>query len=96
MTYGQPRPTLGGSLEDWILGALLVGLGMWRQEQRAQAPEDDDIEGDIEPEQYEGAFLMRAGTAAELAVYSRGPVTKEVVRYARATASAWAKLAAEG
>ena len=54
---------------------------------------DEDVEGDIDPEHAEGAFLMRAETAAKLAVYSRGPITADVVRYARWAATSWSKLA---
>jgi hypothetical protein len=54
---------------------------------------EDEFEDDIEPEHYEGAFLMRADTAIRMAVYARGPVTNDVVLYARRAASAWTKLA---
>jgi hypothetical protein len=55
--------------------------------------EDEDVEEDIEPEHFEGAFLIRAETAANFAVYARGPVTRDVVSFARKAAKAWTALA---
>jgi hypothetical protein len=44
--------------------------------------DDPDIEADIEPANYRGAFLIRADQAKHFASYS-GPVTKEIVVMAR-------------
>jgi hypothetical protein len=63
---------------------------------KTHADDDEDAEADIEPENpenAENAFLLRADVAAQMAVYSRGPITEDVVGMARKAASAWSKLA---
>lgn len=62
---------------------------------RDDEPDDGpDIEADIEPANYRGAFLIRADQAKQFAVYS-GPVTKEIVTMSRQVADVWGKLAAQ-
>ena len=53
---------------------------------------EDEIDGE-DPENYRTAFLLRAEQAIRFASYSRGTVTKEISRTARAVAKAWATLA---
>jgi len=53
---------------------------------------DEDIEAYIEPQNYRGAFLIRADQAKQFAVYS-GPVTKETATMARQVAAVWSSLA---
>jgi hypothetical protein len=55
---------------------------------------EPDVEDEVEPENYRGAFLMRADQARSFAVYS-GPITREIVAMARQVAAAWIKLADE-
>jgi hypothetical protein len=55
-------------------------------------PEDDDIEADIEPDNYLTAYLLRADQARMFASYS-GPVTKDIIAMARQVATAWLNLA---
>jgi hypothetical protein len=54
--------------------------------------DDDDIERDVEPENYRGAFLIRADQAKRFATYS-GPVTTEIIEMARQVSAAWGNLA---
>lgn len=56
--------------------------------------DDEDIEADVEPANYRGAFLIRADQAKRFATYS-GPITHEIVAMARQVATAWAELAAQ-
>lgn len=56
--------------------------------------EEPGIEDDIEPENYRGAFLIRADQAKQFASYS-GPITSEVVAMARQVAMVWGNLAAQ-
>ena len=55
---------------------------------------EDDIEADIEPDNYHTAYLLRADQARQFAVYS-GPVTTEIVAMAREVATAWQNLATQ-
>jgi hypothetical protein len=54
--------------------------------------EDEDIEADVTPANYRGAFLIRADQAKRFASYS-GPVTGEIVAMARQVAAVWNELA---
>ena len=60
------------------------------------APEEseDDIEHDIDPENYRSAFLLRAYEAARFATYS-GPTNSEALEAARAAATSWGQLVRE-
>src|ERR1700722_7465044 len=53
---------------------------------------EDDVEADIEPDNYRTAYLLRADQARRFASYS-GPVTKELIAMARQVATAWNNLA---
>lgn len=61
-----------------------------------EEPDDTeaDIEADIEPANYRGAFLIRADQAKQFASYS-GPVTPEIIAMARQVAMVWNNLAAQ-
>lgn len=59
-----------------------------------EEPDDEDIEADVEPTNYRGAFLIRADQAKRFASYS-GPITSEIVAMARQVATAWEELAAQ-
>jgi hypothetical protein len=52
---------------------------------------EDDVEADIEPDNYRTAYLLRADQARRFAVYS-GPVTEEIAEYARVVIKAWTVL----
>jgi ParB/RepB/Spo0J family partition protein len=54
--------------------------------------DDRDIEADIEPPNYRGAFLLRADQARRFAVYS-GPVDADLLQMAQWVATTWAQLA---
>jgi ParB/RepB/Spo0J family partition protein len=54
--------------------------------------DDRDIEADIEPPNYRGAFLIRADQARRFAVYS-GPFDTDVLQMAQWVATTWAQLA---
>jgi hypothetical protein len=62
--------------------------------QPREEPDDDDedIEADVTPANYRGAFLIRADQAKRFASYS-GPVTGEIVAMARQVAAVWNELA---
>jgi hypothetical protein len=62
--------------------------------QPREEPDDDDedIEADVTPANYRGAFLIRADQAKRFAAYS-GPVTGEIVAMARQVAAVWNELA---
>lgn len=52
----------------------------------------DDIEDEVEPDNRRSAFFIRADQAIKFAAYS-GPVDKEIIEAASATALAWEGLA---
>jgi hypothetical protein len=54
--------------------------------------DEQDIEADVTPANYRGAFLIRADQAKRFASYS-GPVTGEIVAMARQVAAVWNDLA---
>jgi DNA-binding Lrp family transcriptional regulator len=57
-------------------------------------PDDQDIEADVEPENYRVAFLLRADQARQFAAYS-GPITSKIVEMSRQVGRAWLQLAAD-
>ncbi len=50
-----------------------------------------DIEDEVTPRHLRAAFLLRADQAIRFATYS-GPVSKEVIEWARMATGAWATL----
>jgi hypothetical protein len=59
---------------------------------REDDPDDEDIEADVTPANYRGAFLIRADQAKRFAAYS-GPITGEIVAMSRQVATVWNELA---
>jgi hypothetical protein len=57
----------------------------------SEEDEVEDIERDIDPENYATAFLLRADQARAFAAYS-GPINHEIVEAARAAAASWNEL----
>jgi hypothetical protein len=66
------------------------------QDAASSVEEQDDYfespEAEVNPENYRVAFLLRADQARRFAVYS-GPITREILDEADATANVWAALA---
>lgn len=84
--------------ESGVAGAAPEREGLdgkiYRLPVREAEPDDDDIEADVEPANYRGAFLIRADQAKQFATYS-GPISTEIVAMARQVATAWGNLAAQ-
>lgn len=93
---GVSHETVRRARESTATGVAVderVGLdGKTRRMPQRAEPDDDNIESDIEPGNYRGAFLIRADQAKQFATYS-GPITSEVVTMARQVAAVWEDLA---
>jgi hypothetical protein len=91
---GISPTTVGKARHVSIGGHVSDRTGLDGKVYRVSAHEiepEDDVEADIEPENYRTAYLLRADQARRFAVYS-GPVTDEIAEYARVVIKAWTAL----